>query len=358
MALELRKAERKKSKARIGLSGPAGSGKTMSALLMAYGITGDWGKIAVIDTENGSGELYVNYNQNGITIGQYLAITLQAPYTPEKYIEAIHLCEDNGIEVAVIDSLTHAWAGEGGLLDQQGKIADSGKGNSYTAWRSITPKHNRLVETILSSKTHIIATLRSKMEYVQEKDSNGKTIVKKVGMGSIQRDGMEYEFTCFFELSQNHTAEATKDRTSLFDGQFVKLSPETGKQLRDWLETGSDNPTSAPIATAQEPASTPQPGTTSTTTGTTQHKPLSEAQVKRFYSIVASSGATEDIVKIILNDEVPNNITTSGKFDWNKASRSQYDTLCNLFEKGGWRERFQNLMDVENVAQNLDDVPA
>lgn len=232
MALQLRKTERKKSKLRLGISGPAGSGKTYSSLKIGYGITNDWSKVALIDTENGSGDLYAD-------LGEYNVITLSAPYTPEKYIEAIHLCENSGMECIIIDSLTHAWAGEGGLLDQQGKIADK-SGNSWTAWRSITPKHNQLVESILSSSCHVIATIRAKMEYVQEKDSNGKTIIRKVGMGAIQRDGMEYEFTVFFELSQEHIASATKDRTSIFDGTWFTPSEKTGEQLRKWLETGKD----------------------------------------------------------------------------------------------------------------------
>jgi hypothetical protein len=350
MPLELRKAERKKSKARIGMSGPAGSGKTMSALLIAYGIVEDWGKIAVIDTENGSGELYVNYNQNGIKIGEYFAITLQSPYTPEKYIEAIKLCEENGIECAIVDSLTHAWAGEGGLLDQQGKIADK-SGNSWSAWRTITPKHNQLVEAILTANIHIIATLRSKMEYVQEKDSNGKTTVKKVGMGNIQRDGMEYEFTCFFELAQNHSAEATKDRTSLFDGNFFKPSPEVGKQLKDWLETGKQPELN------KKPAESSQPVAQTSTTA----KPLSELQIKRFYAIVngqKESGATDEIAKVILGHEVLSGFASEGKFDWDKVSKTQYDTLCKLFESGNWKTKYQEIMESESLnAINLDDLP-
>lgn len=240
----MRKAQRRKSKLRLGISGPAGSGKTFSSLLMAYGITGDWDKICLIDTENGSGDLYAGYNQDGIEIGEFNIISLSAPYTPEKYTAAIKDCEVNGIECIVIDSLSHAWSGEGGLLDKKGQIETSGKPgvNSWTAWRDITPMHNRLVESILSSKCHVIATLRAKMDYVQEKDGSGKTVIRKVGMNPIQRDGMEYEFTIFMDINQDHNASASKDRTSLFDGKVWRPGVDTGRQLLDWLEIGVDAP--------------------------------------------------------------------------------------------------------------------
>jgi hypothetical protein len=227
--LQFRKAERRKAKLRLGISGPSGAGKTYSTLLVAMGL-GE--KIAMIDTENGSGDLYSH-------LCDYDIVNIKAPFTPEKYTGAIRAAEEAGYGTIIIDSLTHAWAGEGGLLDLQGKIVDSGKGNSYTAWRSVTPKHNALVEAMLQSKCHIIATIRSKMEYVQQ-SNNGKTEIKKVGLAPIQRDGMEYEFTVFFDLNHDHTASASKDRTTLFDGQYFILSQETGEKLKAWLDSGAE----------------------------------------------------------------------------------------------------------------------
>ena len=226
-----RKAERKKARLRLGLSGPAGSGKTFSALQIAFGLGG---KIALIDTEHGSGELYAH-------LGDYDVATLTPPFTAEKYIDLIHTAEAAGYNVIIIDSLSHAWAGEGGLLDQQGKIADSGKGNSFTAWRTITPMHNALVEAMLQSPAHLIATTRAKTEYVLEKNRDGKDVPRKVGLAPVQREGMEYEFTIFFDLSANHLASSSKDRTSLYDGRapFVP-NPEIGRELLDWLESGVD----------------------------------------------------------------------------------------------------------------------
>lgn len=236
------KAERKKARLRLGISGVAGSGKTMGALLAAYGITGDWGKIAVIDTEYASASLYADYKKNGIEIGQFMTATIEAPFEPEKYIALIKEAERAGMEVIIIDSLTHAWAGEGGLLDRQGKVADK-TGNSWTAWRGITPVHNTLVNSLLESPCHIIATLRAKQDYVQEKDEKtGKTTIKKVGINPIQRDGMEYEFTTFIDIDNSHTATTSKDRTSLLDGKSFRLGIETGRQLKEWLEKGVESP--------------------------------------------------------------------------------------------------------------------
>lgn len=230
--MQIRKAERKKAKLRLGIAAPSGAGKTYSSLLMAHGITGDWEKVGLIDSENGSGDLYAH-------LGDYSVIPIEAPFTPEKYIKAIKLFEDNGFETIVVDSLTHAWAGEGGLLETVDTMM-SGSKNKFTAWREVTPMHNALVNAMLQSKCHIIATMRSKTEYVLEEDEKGKKVPKKVGMAPIQRDGMEYEFTVMLDLTHAHVASATKDRTSLFDGQHFKPSVETGKKLLDWLETGID----------------------------------------------------------------------------------------------------------------------
>lgn len=250
-----RKAERRKSKLRLALAGPSGSGKTLSALLIAYGMAGDWSEIGVADTENGSGDLYANTTKAGVQIGEYNIMTLEPPYQPTKYIEAIKAAEEAGLKVLILDSFSHAWAGEGGLLDQQGKLADR-TGNSWAAWRTITPQHNSLVEAILHSKLHVIATMRSKMEHVQTEE-NGKKVVKKVGMAPIQREGVEYEFTVVLDLAMDHTASVSKDRTSLFDGQIFKPLPDTGKALLGWLESGVDAPP-APAPVVPQPAS-PRP---------------------------------------------------------------------------------------------------
>ena len=225
--MTLRKATRQKSKIRLGLSAPAGGGKTYSALLIASGMT-SWDKIALIDTENGSGDLYSH-------LGDYNVLSLEAPYTPERYVEAIHQCEKAGMEVIIVDSITHEWDGKGGILD----IHSSMTGNSFTNWATLTPRHQKFINAILSSPCHVITTVRRKQEYEMTKDNNGKVKVDKVGMKEITREGFEYELTVNLELDIKHNARSSKDRTGLFMDQpdFVP-SAETGKKILEWCNSG------------------------------------------------------------------------------------------------------------------------
>ena len=266
--LVMKKAKREQAKIKISISGPAGSGKTMSSLLVGFGLTKAefpnltdseaWDKICVIDTENGSGSLYVGSQVGRTTIGSYNTIPLSAPFEPQVFIDAIHMAEDAGMNVIIIDSLSHAWAGTGGALDQQGAIA-ARSGNSYTAWRSVTPQHNKLVNAMLESKCHVIANMRAKMDYEQTTNEAGKKMVKAVGMGVIMRDGIEYEFTVSFMLDHDHNANATKDRTGVFDGRYFMISEDTGKQMYEWLASGipekpKEEVSSSPAPTKEEPA--------------------------------------------------------------------------------------------------------
>lgn len=227
-----RKAEKSKSKLRLAITGPAGSGKTYSALQVAFGLGG---KIGLICTEHGSGELYSN-------LGEYDIAELTAPFTVDRYIHLIKEAE-KVYDIIIIDSLSHAWAGEGGLLEQHDKITAASKtGNSYTSWGKITPLHNKLIETILQCRSHIIATMRTKTEY-SISDENGKKVPKKIGMAPIQRDGMDYEFSVVYDLSVDHLATVTKDRTNIFNNSEPFLpSQETGKLLLSWLNHGVDIP--------------------------------------------------------------------------------------------------------------------
>lgn len=247
MALEFKKAKREQVRIKVSIAGPAGSGKTMSSLLMAYGLTKAefpnlseaevWDKICLIDTESGSGSLYVGKQVGPTTIGAYNTIDLTPPFEPGVFVDAIHMAENHGMNVIIIDSLSHAWAGSGGALDMQGKIAER-SGNSWTAWRSITPQHNKLVDAMLQSPAHVIANMRAKMEYQQTTNSDGKKQIKAMGMGVVMREGIEYEFTCSFMLDYDHVANATKDRTTIFDGKYFVIDENTGKQMYAWLSSG------------------------------------------------------------------------------------------------------------------------
>ena len=217
-----------------------------------------WEKICLIDTENESGSLYVGKQVGSVIVGEYLTINLEAPYSAARYLEAIDLAEQAGVEYLVIDSLSHAWTGEGGLLDVQGNVAKR-SGNSYTAWREVTPMHNRLVDRILQCAMHVAVTLRTKTEYVIEDNGSGKKTPRKIGMAPVFRDGIEYEFTLFFELDQSHAAAATKDRSGLFDGQYFMITPDTGARIQEWLAGAKCTPTEPLPVRSASPAQSDVP---------------------------------------------------------------------------------------------------
>ena len=226
----LEKASRKKAKIKMALQGPSGSGKTMSALLIAYGLCNDWTKIAVIDTENHSADLYAH-------LGEYLVLPISPHFTPEKYVQALEICIQSGAEVIIIDSISHEWDGIGGILD----IHNTMMGNSFTNWAKVTPRHNAFVQHILQSRVHIIATIRSKQDYVLV-EKNGKQVPEKVGLKGVTKEGLDYEFTLLLEMNQKHQAIATKDRTGLFmdKPEFVP-STDTGKLIMEWCSKGIED---------------------------------------------------------------------------------------------------------------------
>ncbi|WFB66855.1 AAA family ATPase [Chryseobacterium sp. WX] len=229
--MQLKQSQRQQVRLKLGLSGASGFGKTYSALQLAYGMTQDWSKIAVIDTENSSASLYSD-------LGNYNVLDLQAPYSPERYIQAIELCENSGIEVIIIDSITHEWNGTGGCLDIHEKL-----GGRFQDWANVTPRHQAFINKILQSTCHVITTTRRKIDYSLDVASNGKTQVVKHGTKEITRDGFEYELTINFELvNENHLAKASKDRTGLFMNrpEFI-ITSETGKMILDWCNSGSKN---------------------------------------------------------------------------------------------------------------------
>jgi hypothetical protein len=246
--MSFKKATRTQAKLKIAMTGPSGSGKTFSSLLLAKGMAK---KIAFVDTENHSASLYADRFE-------FDELTLSPPFTVQKYIQAIQDAVKGGYEVLIIDSLTHAWAGEGGLLAKK-EALDSRGGNSYTNWASITKEHEALKNAFLQSPIHLIATMRSKQDYILELNEKGKSQPKKVGLAPIQRDGMEYEFTTVFDIGMDHQYVASKDRTGLFDGVIEKITESTGEKLISWLSSahapdqGQTNETGAPLI-ASEPA--------------------------------------------------------------------------------------------------------
>lgn len=229
-------AAREKVKLKVGLAGPSGSGKTLSALKLAYGITGDWTKIAVADTENSSALYYA-----GDMTGPWEHIPFDAKpetqgYHPNNWIKLIDFAEkDPNTEVLLLDSFSHEWEGQGGCLDLIEKI-----GKGFTGWKMVTPLHTAVIDKIRNSRLHIIATMRTKQDYVIEQNEKGKSSPRKVGTKSNQREGTDYEFGIIFDIEHpHHLATTSKDRTGLFAsrGPFL-ISPETGRELLEWANSG------------------------------------------------------------------------------------------------------------------------
>lgn len=237
--MQLRKSERRKAKIKMALQAPSGAGKTMSAILLAHGLTGgDLSKVAVIDTENGSADLYAH-------LGEYNVISLKPPFTPQQYIQAIEVCEQAGMQVIIIDSISHNWDY---LLDYHSSLA----GNSFTNWAKIKPLEKMFIDKILQCNAHVIATMRTKQDYVlNQKD--GKFIPEKVGLKAVQRDGIDFEFTLVFDIDIKHFAVSSKDRTGLFmDKPEFKITATTGQKILEWCNEGVEQEIVTKVSTVDK----------------------------------------------------------------------------------------------------------
>jgi nucleoside-triphosphatase THEP1 len=275
-----KKATKAAAKLRLGLIGPAGSGKTMSALRIAHGLGG---RVAVIDTERGSASLYSGERGLGFDV-----LELET-YEAEKFIQAIAQAEAEGYDVLIIDSLSHAWAGKGGILEFVDKAAKRSGGGSFSGWRDATPLHNQLVDAILGAKLHIICTLRSKVEHVIEQ-VNGRTQVRKVGLQPVQRDGLEYEFTVVGDVTQDHELIITKTRAAWLKDQIIREAGEDlGKQLAAWLSDGLPSP----VASAPTPARTAD-----ATGGTGDGLPVEEPLAIRIATHISQAASVRTLGKI------------------------------------------------------------
>lgn len=221
------KATKKSKNLRLAVIGPSGSGKTYSALSIASGLGN---RIAVIDTEHGSASSYSDEFEFDV-------VEMAKPFHPDNFIKIITAAEDENYDVLVIDSLTHAWSGAGGVTEFVDKLANTKfKGNSFAAWSQGTPLQNKLIEKIVSSRLHIICTMRSKQEYLQTQ-RNGKAIIQKVGLAPDQRKGIEYEFDVVLEMDMNHNAIVNKSRCKLLttDSVFEKPNGNISEILKTWL---------------------------------------------------------------------------------------------------------------------------
>lgn len=267
------KASRKKIKLKLGICGGSGSGKTYSALRLASGLGS---KIAVIDTENGSASLYSDKFA-------FDTLDMSPPFTHEKFIAAIRDAEAGGYDTLVIDSASHFWEG---VLEYKSKL-DARGGNSYTNWNDAGQKFKGILDAVLQSKLHVICCMRSKMDYVQEKDERGKTTIKKVGLAPIMRDGIQYEFTTVWDVDQNHMAQSSKDRTGLFGDGIEQITEDHGRRLLAWMESGAP-------AIPSNPKTDPETGETRTAITRPNDKQLAAVGV---LNALIEQGGGEDGIK-------------------------------------------------------------
>lgn len=229
------KATKAQSRGRIAFMGSSGSGKTYTSLVVAK-VLAQGGKVAVIDSERGSASKYAS-------IFDFDVLNLDE-FAPETYIKAIKAAEDSGYAVCIIDSLTHAWSGSGGALEMVDQaVARSRSSNSFAAWREVTPVHNRLVDTMLRSRCHIITTMRTKTEYVIEEDQRGKKTPRKIGMAPIQRDGMEYEFDIVGDMDADNRLIISKTRCPELRRAVIETpGEEFARTILNWLTDGVEAP--------------------------------------------------------------------------------------------------------------------
>lgn len=249
------KAVRSQRKVHAAIDGPSGAGKTFTALRLAFSLVdaGMATRVAVIDTENSSASLYATEQPDG-RAWDFDTLNLKK-FGPDQFTDAINEAVKEKYDAVVIDSLSHAWIGEGGALD----IVDNKGGNKFTAWKDVTPMHRRMIDTIIRCPAHIIVTMRSKTEYVLEDDEKGKKVPRKIGVAPVQRDGMEYEFDLYASMDWGHQIKVSKSRCSrMQDATTVKPGPGFWAPLFDWLNTASETtPCPQVEGGAEKPASLP-----------------------------------------------------------------------------------------------------
>ena len=265
MSFEFKKAKRIQAKVKLAIGGASGSGKTLSALLLAYGYLRAehpdwteeqiWDHIAVIDTENKSASLYVGKRVGATVIGSYNVIDVEPPFEEQTLIDCLQICTQHQMDFVIIDSASAFWLD---ALETQGKIAERTHSN-FSSWKPVKADQSKMMQAILQADCHVIANYRAKTEYTQETNEAGKKVVKSLGLGIIAEGTNIYEYSVVWMLDADHVANATKDRTGVFDGQYFTITPDTGKKLFQWVSEGEVAPVQPVIqkAEAVAPASVP-----------------------------------------------------------------------------------------------------
>lgn len=249
------KAKRLATKLRIALTGPTNSGKTLTAIYLAYGMLKEmhpqateddlWDKIVLIDSERGRGNAYAERADLPTKTGSYWYIGIDAPYTPQKYIDALNEAIQivGTVGVVICDSFTHVWNGEGGVLDIKNEMDKKNPNGKYTNWNDVGSIQNKMVNAYLTAPCHTITTLRSKMAYELQPDENGKMRPVKLGLAPVQRGDLEYEFDIVLMLNKDHRVDSIIKDITFLERQGIEneiVTPELGKLLVQWCEKGAD----------------------------------------------------------------------------------------------------------------------
>jgi hypothetical protein len=279
MTLNFLKAEKAASPLRMALCGGPGAGKTWTSLALAAGLGQH---IALLDTEHGSARKYA---------GDFdFDVCELESHHPQQYIDAIVTAYNNGYDVLIIDSLSHAWAGKDGALELVDRARATGKDNQFTAWRHVTPLHNKLVDTMLRVPMHLIVTLRTKVAYVIEEDARGKHVPRKVGMAPIQREGCEYEFDVIGELHST-VLTISKTRLRFLQGLVLDSDPQNpitpGRKLGQRIAADLGGEPAVPASPPAVSVSVQQ---------------VEPAELKKLWALITKCGVDHDAFRTYLAD--------------------------------------------------------
>lgn len=223
------------AKARIALTGPPGSGKTYTALALAFGLGRN---VVVVDTERGTASKYA-----GLNGWEFQRLNVHS-YSPQSLVEILGAAAGQGFEVLILDSWSHYWEGIDGMLEQVDRRSGANKFTS--GWKEMRPEERRMVDALLAFPGHLIVTLRSKVEYVIVENERGKKEPRKVGLKPIQREGVEYEFDLVGDLDLDNKMTVSKTRMPELARRIIpEPGTELGEQIKAWLDDGVARPTVA-----------------------------------------------------------------------------------------------------------------